>query len=168
MAAKKAYLMLQDSGAKMKAGFSLIELMIVIAIIGILAAIAVPSYKTYMQKARFAELFSTAHLQQMKIEKFLTTTGVQTIDGFTCQSSGFAGFQSITTTNNVARIQIGTDCSIETWGGAGFGTGADVPIMIMIPTMGTGNVISWRCETVPSVDGTANYPGAPATCPSPT
>lgn len=46
------------SNMKKQSGFTLIELMIVVAIVAILAAIALPAYQTYTKKAKFSEVIT--------------------------------------------------------------------------------------------------------------
>jgi type IV pilus assembly protein PilA len=56
-------------------GFSLIELMIVIAIIGVLVSISLPSYQNYTRRAHYAEIVQAAAPYKLGVEECYLTTG---------------------------------------------------------------------------------------------
>jgi len=55
-------------GQKSRSGFTLIELMIVIAIIGILAAVAVPQYGSYIKRSKFVDIATRANTVKLSVE----------------------------------------------------------------------------------------------------
>lgn len=61
--------------AQMQKGFTLIELMIVVAIIGILAAVAIPQYQNYVGRANFASGLSTITALKTNIEDHIMEKG---------------------------------------------------------------------------------------------
>lgn len=80
-------------------GFTLIELMIVVAIIGILAAMAIPAYTDYTGRAQAAEAFALMDGVKMPMTEFYTSTGFFLLNGA-------SGITAITSGKYVAGMDV--------------------------------------------------------------
>lgn len=83
-------------------GFSLLELMIVIAIIGILAMIAIPSYQRYSQRARFTEVIGISQIYKTAIAVALQ----QEIPKKDLKNGQFGIPENFKATANIASINV--------------------------------------------------------------
>jgi type IV pilus assembly protein PilA len=74
---------------QLQQGFTLIELMIVVAIIGILAAVALPAYQDYTKRAKMSEVVLAASACRTTITEVYQSGNVTpTADGWGCESTG--------------------------------------------------------------------------------
>ena len=118
-------------------GFTLIELMIVIAIIGILAAIAIPAYQDYTARAKMAEVIAQAAPAKLAVAETASSLGA--LSGVTASNTGYA-FPGAT--NYVSAVGIASAGVITVTSTVPNATGA----LVLTPSGSTGN-LTWICSS---------------------
>lgn len=128
---------------KKQQGFTLIELMIVVAIIGILAAIAIPAYQDYTIRAKVSEVLQVASKDRTSVSEYYTSVGNMPT---TASQAGI----------NVASAQSDYLTADTTYGNTGASVGtltytlgslgaADATGTMIFQGTGTNNGVSWDC-----------------------
>ncbi|WP_435628264.1 pilin [Candidatus Ferrigenium straubiae] len=142
-------------------GFTLIELMIVVAIIGILAAVAIPAYQDYITKAKVSKVAAAVESIKLAVAQYAQENGgavsFDAIDAWTSIGTG-----TPSTTTEVTSIQMGTNGVII----------ANVPASVagtacnirFTPTFGT-TATTWAATTTTGAVGGAT-PTNNTACPT--
>jgi type IV pilus assembly protein PilA len=94
---------------KVQQGFTLIELMIVVAIIGILAAIAIPAYQDYTIRSKVTELVNAAGVCKTGVAEYYQSKGLMpaNVDQAGCSDKGTAAATPPTVANGVITVLAG-------------------------------------------------------------
>jgi len=139
---------------KMQKGFTLIELMIVIAILGILVAIALPAYQDYSVRARVSEGVAQTAPAKLAVAETASAKGVLATAVTSNESAGFDF--AANATDYVASIVIANGVITTTTKSTG---GTVQPVMTFTPQQSsTTSPINWTCRTTTPASMTKYVP----------
>ena len=145
-------------------GFTLIEMMIVVAIIGILAAIAIPNYQEYVKKSRRTDATVMISAIQQAQEKFRANNTTYSNNfgtgGLNLATGATATFKD--SDNGYYKLTIGTTCSANA-DATGAPTGTAYCINAVAYSTKSQNSDT-ACKTITMTISNGNATGTPSAC----